>query len=287
MKRSEVVLSLFLILAACSRVAAQDGFEFTLDEVDAAGKPGAGKAAAGKAAAGKPAVSKPAAVDSKVAIADALGEVRWGMSKADLLKVFKARIRVEFEQRIKVERDIMRQDALYQAAKDEYRRISENFIEFDVGKSGWDVSPIGSEFTRGNREAMLIVTNKTSRELYFFIQGKLWKWYRELSPEAVNAGDPDEALSVLKQRFGPGKPQKERQNDSQDAYPGSTWSDGSTRVTAMLRGSDTCLILEDVHTIEQLSVLRHHVDPKAPKNRVASTIDAILLSGPELEARTH
>lgn len=274
MKLYEVVLSLSLILAACSRLAAQDGVEFTLDEVEAASKPARGKSAAAPAA------------DAKRAIAEALGEVRWGMSKGDLLKLLKARIRAEFDQRIKVERDIMRQDALYEAAKEQYRRISENFIEFEVGKSGWDVSPIGPEFTRGNREAMLIVTTKTSRELYFFIQGKLWKWYRELSPDAVNAGDPDEALAVLKKRFGPGKPQKERQNDSQVAYPGSTWTDGSTRVTAMLRGNDTCLILEDLRTIEQLTVLRHHVD-KSPKNRVASTIDSILLTGPELEARTR
>jgi hypothetical protein len=267
----------FLIVAVCSRVAADDGFEFTLDEVDAASKPARGK-------------QKPAAapsVDSKRAIAESLGEIRWGMSKADLLKVLKARIRADFEQRIKVERDIMRQDQLYQAAQDQARRLSENFIEFEVGKSGWDVSPIGPEFTRGNREAMLIVTTKTSRELYFFIQGKLWKWYRELTPAALNAGDLEEAMGVLVRRFGPGKPQKERQNDSQVAYPGTTWSDGSTRVTAMLRGSDTCLIFEDAHMLEQLSVLRHHVDPKAPKNRVASTIDAILLTGPELEARSR
>jgi hypothetical protein len=271
MKSREVVLSLFLSLTAVSHVAA-DGFEFTLDEVDAADK--------------KPARGKPAAVDTKQAITEALGEVRWGMSKADLLKVLRARIRAEFEQRIKVERDIMRQDALYEAAKDQAKRLSENWIEFDEGKSGWDVSPIGTEFTRGNREAMLVVTTKTSRELYFFIQGKLWKWYRELSPEAVDADSPQDVLTVLKQRFGSGKTQKERQNDSKVAYPGTTWSDGSTQVTAMLRGSDPCLIFEDLHTIEQLSVLRHNVE-KMPKNRVASTIDSILLTKPELEARTQ
>jgi hypothetical protein len=274
MKPSEVVLTLLLILAPLSRVAAEDGVEFTLEEVDAASKP----------ARGQPA---PAAVDSKRAIADALAELRWGMSKADLLKVLKARIRAEFEQRIKLERDIMRQDALYQAAQEQSRRLSENFVEFDVGKSGWDVSPIGSEFSRGNREAMLVVTSKTSRELYFFIQGKLWKWYRELSPEALNAGDPEEALAALTKRFGSGKAQNERQSDAQVAYTGMTWSDGTTRVTAMLRGGDTCLIFEDVRTLEQLSVLRHNVEPRAPKGHVASMIDSVMLTGAELEARSH
>jgi hypothetical protein len=278
MQLREVVLSLVLSLAFVSQVAAQ-GLEFTLDEVDAASKPPARGKSAGKAAAAP-------AADTKKAIADTLGDVHWGMSKGDLLKVLRARIRAEFEQRIKVERDIMRQDALYEAAKDQAKRLSENWIEFEVGKSGWDVSPIGTEFTRGNREAMLVVTTKTSRELYFFIQGKLWKWYRELSPEAVNTDNLADAMAVLKQRFGAGKMQKERQNDSKVAYPGSIWSDGATQVTVMLRGSDPCLILEDLHTIEQLGVLRHNVE-KMPKNRVASTIDSILLTKPELEARTH
>jgi hypothetical protein len=277
MQLREVVLASVLSLAAVSQVAAQ-GLEFTLDEVDAASKPPARGKSGGKSAA--------PAVDTKKAIADALGEVHWGMSKGDLLKVLRARIRAEFEQRIKVERDIMRQDALYEAAKEQAKRLSENWIEFEVGKSGWDVSPIGPEFTRGNREAMLVVTTKTSRELYFFIQGKLWKWYRELSPEALDTDNPTDALAALKQRFGAGKTQKERQNDSKVAYPGTTWSDGATQVTAMLRGSDPCLILEDLHTIEQLSVLRHNVE-KMPKNRVASTIDSILLTKPELEARTQ
>lgn len=273
MKPSEVVLTLVLILAPSSRAAADDGFEFTLDEVDAAGKPAAEKPPA-------------AVVDSKREIADALADVRWGMSKAELLKVLKARIRAEFEQRIKVERDVLRQDALYQAAQEQYRRINENFIEFEVGKSGWDVSPIGSEFTRGNREAMLVVTSKTSRELYFFIQGKLWKWYREIAPEALNASDPDAALAVLEQRFGAGKAQKERVNDAHVAYTGTTWSDGSTRVTAMLRGRDACVILEDMRTLEQLPVLRHNVQPRA-KDHVASLLDSVMLSDAEIEARSH
>lgn len=277
MKSSEVVvLSLVLCLSGISRAAA-DGFEFTLDEVEASSKPARRQKGGDKQEPG---------VDVKAAIADSLGEVHWGMSKADLLKMLKARIRADFDQRIKVERDIMRQDQLYEAAKEQARRLNDGYVEFEVGKSGWDVSPIGAEFTRGNREAMLVLTLKTSRELYFFIQGRLWKWYRELSPEAVGAGDSDEALATLKKRFGPGKPQKERQNDSKDPYQGSTWNDGATRVTAMLRGGDTCLIFEDMKTLEQLPVLRHNVE-KMPKDRVSSTIDSILMTKPEMEARTR
>jgi hypothetical protein len=263
-KLTEVVVALALMLVVCSKAAAQGSLEFTLDEVDAADKP---------------AKAKPAPVDTKQMIARALGDVHWGMSKADLLQVLKARVRAEFDQRIKVERDIMRQDALYQEAQDRYRRMSETYVSFDGQKTGWDVSAIGPEFTHGNREAMLVVTGKNSRDLYFFIQGKLWKWYRELSPEELNVADADEALPVLQARFGRGKPQSDRRDDSKNAYQGSTWSDGLTRVTALLRGSEICLIYEDERVLQQLPILRNHVQPKSDKDRAQAAIDSVLLTG--------
>lgn len=272
MKRTEVVLAVILIAGASARAAAQETLEFTLDEVDAAEAPPEPKAV-------------PKAVDTAKEIQGVLGAVRWGLSKTELLSLLKAQIRAEFEQRIKVERDIMRQDALYQEANEHYRRLSDNFISFDGQKTGWDVSPIGSEFTHSNREAMLTVTGKNSRDIYFFIQGKLWKWYRELTPEAVSAADSDEALAVISERFGRGKPQAERVNGANVPYEGTTWSDSTTRVTAMRRGSDVCLILEDVRTLDRLAVLRHNLQPKAAKARTTAAIDAILLSGAELETR--
>jgi hypothetical protein len=274
MNRTVVVLALPLIVAAYSPVAAQD-LEFTLDEVESGSAPAKGK---GKNKGKQEPDPEP--VDTKQAIRQALGEVRWGMSKADLLKLLKAQIRVEFEQRIKVERDIMRQDALYQEAQNQYRRISENFVSFEGTKTGWDVSPIGAEFTHGNRETMLVVTRKTSRDFYFFIQGRLWKWYRELQSETP----AEEAVADLEQRFGRGKSQQDRVNDSKTPYAGRTWTDGATRVTALRRGGDACLIFEDAQTVEQLAVLRHHVQPKGSKVRSASVIDSILLK-PDLAAR--
>jgi hypothetical protein len=266
MKLNQIVLALGLIGAAAARGAAQDSLEFTLDEVDSASAKTASKA--------EPAPS----VDTKQAIQHELGALHWGMSKTDLLKVLRAQIHDEFEQRVKVERDIMRQDALYQQAQEQVRRLTENYVEFDGDKTGWDVSPIAPEFTQGNREAMLVVTKKGTRDMYFFIQGRLWKWYRELSPESLGADNPDDALKALKERFGQGKSQQERRNDSNMNYPGKVWSDGSTRVTAMLRGNDTCLIFEDLQTIEHLAVLRHNVPPKARQDRAAAIIETVLLS---------
>lgn len=274
MKRSKVVLALPLILAVYSRALAEESLEFTLEEVDAASAPPPKPAKHGKAkAAAVP------AVDLKKAFSEALGERHWGMSKADVLKMLKAQIRVAFEKRIKLERDIMRQDALYQESQEAARRLNESFVSFDGPKTGWDVSPIAQEFTHKNRETMLVVNGKSSRDFYFFIQGKLWKWYRELPSDATYDGEAEPVVAKFEARFGKGKRQMERRNDSQLVYPGAVWTDGSTRVTALQRGSEACVIYEDQATIDQLAVLRNHVEPKAKESKVAATIDAILLTG--------
>ena len=272
MEHNKVVLALCLVTVVTSRVSAQEGVEFTLEDVDAANAPPRQERAAPSA-------------DSKRTIGQSLGALRWGMSKADVIKLLKEQIRADFERRIKVERDIMRQDALYQEAQDRARRFSENVVAFDGQKTGWDVSPIAKEFTHGNRETMLVVAGKGSRDMYFFIQGRLWKWFRELSPEAVGASDPDAALERLSRNFGKGRAQQDRRDEANVAYPGTTWSDGTTRVTALRRGNDTCLIFEDQNTLDHLAVLRHHVQPKAGKTGAASVIDSILLSDAEREAR--
>jgi len=260
-----VVFSVSLMGLACSRAAAQDGMVFSLSDVDSATQPPA----------------QELAVDPKQAIKKSLGALQWGMSKADLIKLLKAQIRADFDERIKVERDIMRQDAIYQESKERAQRLGENYVVFDGAKSGWDVSPIASEFTRNNREAMLVVTGKGSRDMYFFIQGKLWKWYRELDSQAADAST---STAGLKRRFGAGKPQQERRDDSNEPYPGTTWSDEATRVTALRRGAETCLIFEDLRTLENLEKLRFHAQATAKKSS-ETVIDLIMLTDAERKER--
>jgi hypothetical protein len=254
-----------LVGLVCSRAASQDGMEFTLSDVESATEPPV----------------EELAVDPKPAIEQALGALQWGMSKADLIKLLKAEIRAEFERRIKTERDIMRQDAIYQESRERAQRLGENFVSFEGAKSGWDVSPIAVEFKRDNREAMLVVTGKGTRDMYFFIQGKLWKWYREIDREAVDEANSTEALKL---RFGAGKPQQDRRDNSDVPYPGMTWSDATTRVTSLLRGAETCLIFEDLRTLENLNKLRF--DRQASANKSSEkVIDLILLSDAERKER--
>ena len=260
-----VVFSVALVGLACSHAAAQDGMVFTLSDVDTATQ----------------APVQELAVDPALAIKQSLGALQWGISKNDLIKLLKAQIRAEFDQRIKVERDIMRQDAIYQEFRERAQRLGENFVTFDGAKTGWDVSPIATEFSRDNREAMLVVTGKGTRDMYFFIQGKLWKWYREIDREA---GDASSSAEALTRRFGAGKPQKSRRDESNAPFAGTTWSDGSTRVTSLRRGAETCLIFEDVSTLQNLEKLRFHAQ-RATNKSSETVIDLIMLTDAERKER--
>ena len=124
---------------------------------------------------------------------------------------------------------------------------------------------------------MLVVANRHSRDLYFFMHGKLWKWYRELAPDAPEIADSRDVMAAFRARFGRGKSQQDRVDETKLAYTGATWSDGSTRVTALERGSDTCLIFEDMRVVPQLVVLRHNTQPKTEKARAALAVESVLL----------
>jgi len=197
--------------------------------------------------------------------------------------VLKAELRAQFEQRIKAERDIMRQDALYQESQERYRRIHDNYVQFDGTKTGWDVSPVASEFTQGNDEAMLVVRNGSTRELYFFMHGKLWKWFREFAADAQGSASAEETLRGLGERLGHGKAQQERVNDAKEPYPGVLWLVANTRVTALRRGQETCLIFEDKSVVDRLGTLRGPARLKQAREQAAQSIDWALM-GPDNEA---
>jgi hypothetical protein len=243
---------------------------FSIDEV----KDGSGKAA-DKASSGH------ARSD---AIAKSLDGLSWGMSKEALLALLKHRIRLEFEQRVKRERDIVRQDALYQEAKESYQRILTGFVAFDGKKTGWDVSPMADEFRHGSGESLLVVEGAQAREHYFFFNGRLWKWYRELKPNAFEgaAADYDKLSAKLRSEFGAAQPQRDRHREGGDAYTGLTFKDEHTRATLLQRGGESCLVFEDLATLDQLATLRQRALPRGPKQNNA--LDKVLMTAAEREA---
>jgi len=252
--------------------AAQEELAFTLDEVEAATAPKAGPEAKTKAkskADGAP-------------IAHALGELRWGMSKDAVLAVLKKRIRTEYSARVKAEKDILRQDAIYNEANDVFRRIKDGYVEFNGRKTGWDASALAEEFMHGSNEAMLVVDDPSARDLYFFIHGRLWKWYRELKPETFGGGNFDSISEVLKDRFGATSERSEPRSEQGVAYRMLTWSDQQTRLSAIWRGAETCLVFEESATLERLAMMREGARPRDKKG--GAVLQGVFMTAAQREA---
>jgi hypothetical protein len=217
--------------------------EFSLDEA-AGNAPKAGRAEA--------------APDADAQVARALGELRWGISSKELLAMFKARLRAQYDQQSRLERDILRQDALYQEAKARYEQIKDGLVLFDEKKNGWDVSPIATEFRRGSHESMLLVRTAESHDYYFFINDRLWKWYRELEPSSVGAAGFDGVAEMMRGQLGAVAQQHLSRSEGGPSLPGLAWDTTTTRVTLIQRGAAACLIFESQRTLAELPTLRRN-----------------------------
>jgi hypothetical protein len=220
-------------------------------------------------------VAAPGAADAEVA--KALGELRWGMSSKELLAVFKARLRAEYEQQCKRERDIVRQDELYQKAKARYEQIKDSFVRFDDKKNGWDVSPIAAEFRRGSQESMLVVRSAESHDYYFLINDRLWKWYREIEPSSAGAAGFDGIAEMMRGQLGEVAQGMVSRGEGEPALTGLTWDATTTRVTLIQRGGSSCLIFESQQTLAALPALRRNAVARATKRH--SIIDDVVMDG--------
>ena len=147
----------------------------------------------------------PKAAPTSAQIAASMGELRWGMSKEDLLKKAVRKVKTKYNPLIAKTKDPVEEDRLRTQAGPGRQAISEGYVEFDGRTTGWDVSFLRGEFTHSTEESMLVVRDENSQNFYFFIGGKLWKWYKAFDAEVFPADDFATFPAAVERRFGPGK----------------------------------------------------------------------------------
>jgi len=92
-----------------------------------------------------------------------------------------------------------------QAAREEVDAIRKGAVEFDGRSTGWDVSFLKGEFSQGNDESMIVVRDVNSQNFYFFIGGKLWKWYKAFDAAVFPADNFAAFGSAVQRKFGDDK----------------------------------------------------------------------------------
>jgi hypothetical protein len=220
---------------------------------------------------GKGAKEKEAKIANSPAIAESMGELKWGMSKDDLLTKVTDKIKEKYRPLVAKSKSAMDEDRLRTQAKDEMRAARESYVEFTGGSTGWDVSFIKGEFTHNNDESMIVVRDENSQNFYFFFGGRLWKWYKAFDASVFKAGDFQSFAASVQRRFGEATDVHGQMADGAGERHWLEWQDDSTRLRAIDQTSFYgfyCLVFEEKETLKNLARLRTNA-PKREEKRHA------------------
>lgn len=211
---------------------------------------------------------KAAEAPASAEIAKSLADVKWGMSKGDVEKVFIEKIKLKYKPLIAKTKDAVEEDRLRQVAKQELARIREGYVEFNGQSTGWDVSFLKGEFTQKNDESMLVVRDENSQNFYFFIGGKLWKWYKAFDASVFPANNFASFAGAVQRRFGEAKEAKGELRKGAGERQWLEWQDKESRLRAV---DETdfygfyCLVFESKDTLGNLAKLRTASDDDGDK----------------------
>lgn len=219
--------------------------------------------------------AKNASAPMSEGIANALGEVQWGWSRNELYSHFEKDIKAKYREKMAKARDAMTQDNIRAQMTNELGRIRRSFTRFDGQTSGWDVSFLRDEFTHNNGESMLVVRDGNSQNFYFFINDKLWKWYKAFDSSVFDGADFDAFSRALTGRFGKGLSREGKLTERGDDKQWLEWQDQSTRLRAIDENrfyGFYCLVFEDKATLKNLDRLRTN---RAERQGTHSVVDAV------------
>ena len=216
------------------------------------------------------------------AIGPALQGIEWGWSPDKLMEHHRRKIRSEFQPRINKARDAMTEDRLRHQRDQILRRMRESFIEFNGQTTGYDSGFLRDEFTHGNREAMLRVRGENGDDYYFFIQGRLWKWFHAFDASVFQGADFEQFTQALQGRFGEGLMTTGAPDEGADERQWMEWQDETTRVRAMDNTTFYgfySLVFEDKRTLSRLDQLR--TNRRRRGRRSHALVDAVTGDGDE------
>jgi hypothetical protein len=135
------------------------------------------------------------------------------------------------------------------------------FSPFLDTPTGYDLTPIHSEYTYRNEEAVQPIFKDGKKRYFFYIQDKLWKVYDEIPLKAGGMLGATFPEAVAKMGAVLAVPGRVRQGDPSTHDPELTtaeWQDGTTHLRLVDRSGEHIagVILEDRTTLNSLASLR-------------------------------
>lgn len=209
-----------------------------------------------------------------------LDGLKWGMSHADVTKLYTDNggvIWKDFDEKLAKARVGPEMNAIENMREDQKRAFARSFIEFKDTPTGYDATPIKSEYTYRNKESLMWIQREGKPKRYFFfINDRLWKVYDEvqLSDSGAYGKAYIDAVNTLNAKLG-----AQGRILGADAAKGIAattvdWKDGSSHLRAMDRSNEhvVALVMEDNATIGNLANLRRNKaeDPTAIDPSIAA-----------------
>jgi hypothetical protein len=201
-------------------------------------------------------------------IATELGAVQWGMTHDQVIDYYRRAITARYTPLLRNKGQV-EQDRLMQERDREIQNIRASYIQFNGAQNQrrWDTSFVGTEYTHGNNESMLVFEDEQTgnREFYFFFNDRLWKRFQARAvPRGANH-DYAAFVSLIEGLFGRGL----HINDPErpDRLMTVAWQDNNTRLHLIDNSTfynAFCLVYEDRATLARLADLRHNMPTKAP-----------------------
>jgi hypothetical protein len=209
-------------------------------------------------------------------ISKSMGDLKWGTSRDDVLAKFTNVVKEKYKPLIAKTTGAIEEDKLRAKMRDELAKIKSSLVEFEGEKTGWDVSFLKGEFTHHNGESMFVVTDENSQNYYFFIRGKLWKWYKAFNAAAFQGKSFEEFGKAIQARYGDGVEREGELTQNAGKQRWIEWQDADTRLRAIDNHQFYgfyCLVFEHKSTVSQLAELRSN-KPEATTNTNAM-VDAV------------
>ena len=214
------------------------------------------------------------------AIAEAMAEVEWGWDRRQLTRYFSSKIREEYRERIHKAGGAIEEDRLIHERDRKIRQLRKNYVRFNGRTSGYDSGFLRDEFTHRNGESMMRVRSANADDYYFFIRGKLWKWYRAFDASVFAGADWDRFSEALQGRFGRARLRQGKLVEHGEDRQWLEWQDRTTRARAIDNRTFYgfyCLVFESKETLSQLDTLR--TTPPRSRDRRHSLVQAVTAEG--------
>lgn len=192
-------------------------------------------------------------------------ELRWGLSHDEVTAIYDnpgalfdreyaprlAKLQPGIEmQKVETERDTRKGN------------FEHSYNVFGDSPSGYDVTPLHSEYTYKNDEGIQRVFKDGKTRSFFYIKDKLWKIYDEIPLRADGALGDTYAGAIAKLNALLGAPGRTRQPNPSEGIERTTtdWQDAMSHLRADDRSGEHLvgIVLEDKRTLANLASLRAH-----------------------------